>query len=169
MLGHFSHVRLCVTLQTAAHQDPLSTGFSRQEYWSGLPFPSLNILSRLVITFLPRGKHLFITWLQSPSAMILENQTKNKVWHCFHCFSIYCHEVMGPDAMIFVSWMLSFKATFLFFFFNKCIYFNQRLITLQCCIGFGIHQHESATSGNFSTLLFSLSSRVALVLLHFLP
>ena len=41
-----------------------------------------------------------------------------------------------------------------YFFLNKCIYFNQRLITLQCCIGFGIHQHESATSGNFSTLLF---------------
>ena len=36
---------------------------------------------------------------------------KNKVCHCFHCFSI-CHEVMGPDAMIFVFWMLSFKPTF---------------------------------------------------------
>ena len=37
---------------------------------------------------------------------------KNKVWHCFHCFPIYFHEVMGPDAMIFVFWMLSFKPTF---------------------------------------------------------
>ena len=36
---------------------------------------------------------------------------KNKVWHCFHCFPI-SHEVMGPDAMIFVFWMLSFKPTF---------------------------------------------------------
>ena len=35
-----SHVRLCETLWTAAHQAPLSTGFSKQEYWSGLPFPS---------------------------------------------------------------------------------------------------------------------------------
>ena len=40
MLSRFSRVRLCVTLWTAAHQAPLSTGFSRQEYWSGLPFPS---------------------------------------------------------------------------------------------------------------------------------
>ena len=40
MLSRFSHVRLCVTLWTAAHQAPLSTGFSRQEYWNGLPFPS---------------------------------------------------------------------------------------------------------------------------------
>ena len=40
MLSHFSRVRLYVTLWTAAHQVPLSTGFSRQEYWSELPFPS---------------------------------------------------------------------------------------------------------------------------------
>ena len=48
----------------------------------------LNMLSRLVITFLPRSKHLSISWLQSPSAVILE-PPKNKVWHCFHCFPIY--------------------------------------------------------------------------------
>ena len=41
LLSHFSHVRLCVTPKTAAHQTPLSLGFSRQEHWSGLPFPSL--------------------------------------------------------------------------------------------------------------------------------
>ena len=40
MLSHFSRVRLYVTLRTAAHQTPLSMGFSRQDYWSGLPFPS---------------------------------------------------------------------------------------------------------------------------------
>ena len=47
----------------------------------------LNMLSSLVITFLPRSKHLLISWLQSPSAVILE-PPKNKVWHCFHCFPI---------------------------------------------------------------------------------
>ena len=40
LLSRFSHVRLCATPQTAAHQAPLSLGFSSQEYWSGLPFPS---------------------------------------------------------------------------------------------------------------------------------
>ena len=40
LLSHFSHVRLCVTPLTAAHQAPPSLGFSRQEHWSGLPFPS---------------------------------------------------------------------------------------------------------------------------------
>ena len=38
LLNHFSHVRLCETLWTAAHQAPPSLGFSRQEHWSGLPF-----------------------------------------------------------------------------------------------------------------------------------
>ena len=46
-----------------------------------------NMLSRLVIAFLPRSKHLLISWLQSPSAVILE--PPNKVCHCFHCFPIY--------------------------------------------------------------------------------
>ena len=46
-----------------------------------------NMLSRLVITFFPRSKHLLISWLQSPSAVILEPQ--NKVHHCLHCFPIY--------------------------------------------------------------------------------
>ena len=48
----------------------------------------LNMLSRLVITFLLRSKRLLISWLQSPSAVILEPK-KTKVWLCFHCFPIY--------------------------------------------------------------------------------
>ena len=47
-----------------------------------------NMLSRLVIIFLPRSKHLLISWLQSPSAVILE-PPKNKASYCFHCFPIY--------------------------------------------------------------------------------
>ena len=48
----------------------------------------LNMLSRFIITFLPRSKRLLISWLQSPSAVILE-PSKNKVCYCFHCFPIY--------------------------------------------------------------------------------
>ena len=59
-----------------------------------------NMLSRLVIAFLPRSKHLFISLLQSPSAVILE-PPQNKVSDCFHCFPIYlpwrdvtrCHDL----------------------------------------------------------------------------
>ena len=48
-----------------------------------------NMLFRLVIALLPRCKHLFISWLQSPSAVILEPNKINKDSHCFHCFPIY--------------------------------------------------------------------------------
>ena len=56
-----------------------------------------NMLSRLVITFLPSSKHLLISWLQSPSAVILE-PPKNKVWHCFPMYLPWsdrtrCHDV----------------------------------------------------------------------------
>ena len=47
-----------------------------------------SMLPRLVITFLPRSKHLLISWLQSPSAAILE-PPQSKICHCFHCFPIY--------------------------------------------------------------------------------
>ena len=67
-----------------------------------------NMLSRLVIFFLSRRKHLLISWLQSPSAVILEPKRIRSVTVTTVSPSI-CHEVMGPDALI---WMLSFKPTF---------------------------------------------------------
>ena len=70
-----------------------------------------NMLSRLVITFLPRSKHLLISWLQSPSAMILEPQKIKSVTVSTVSPSI-CHEVVELDAMILVFWVLSFKPTF---------------------------------------------------------
>ena len=67
-----------------------------------------NMLFRLVITFLPRSKHLLISWLQSPSAVILETR---KIKPAIVSPST-CHEVMGPDAIILAFWMLGFKPTF---------------------------------------------------------
>ena len=61
----------------------------------------LNMLSRLVITYLPRSKHLLISWLQSPSAVILE-PLKIKSDTVSTVSSSISHEVMGPDAMIFI-------------------------------------------------------------------
>ena len=57
-----------------------------------------NMLSSFVITFLPRSKHLLISWLQSPSAMILETPKIKSLTVSPYIF----HEVMGPDAMIFI-------------------------------------------------------------------
>ena len=61
---------------------------TRQPFASKVMSLLFNMLSMLIITFLPRSKHLLISWLQSPSAVILE-PPKNKVWHYFHCLSIY--------------------------------------------------------------------------------
>ena len=61
-----------------------------------------NMLSRLVITFLPRSKRLLISWLQSPSAVVLE-PPKIKSFTVSTVSPSICHEVMGPDAMILVS------------------------------------------------------------------
>jgi len=70
-----------------------------------------NMLSRLVMTFLPRSKCLLISWLQSQSAVILEPK-KIKSLIVSIVFPSICHEVMRPDAMMLVFWMLSFNPTF---------------------------------------------------------
>ena len=70
-----------------------------------------NILSRLLITLLPRSKCFLISWLLSLSAVILEPPKVKSATISTVSPSI-CHEVMVPDAMILVFWMLSFKATF---------------------------------------------------------
>ena len=88
------------------------------------------MLSRLVITFLSKSKCLLISWLQSPSAVIF-GAPKNTSSHCFHCFPSICHKVMGPDAMVLVFWVLSFRQasslTLLFHFHQEAL---QLLFTL---------------------------------------
>ena len=70
-----------------------------------------NRLSRLVITFLPKSKHILISWQQSPSAVILESKKIKSVTVSIVSPSI-CHEMMGLNAMIFIFWTLSFKPAF---------------------------------------------------------
>ena len=76
-----------------------------------------NMLSRLVITFLPRSKHLLISCLQSPSEVILEPRKINSAT----VSPSICHEVMGPDALILVFWMLSFKPPFSLVFHQEAL------------------------------------------------
>ena len=91
---------------------PLSSKvLTRQTFVGKVTSLLFNMLYRLVIAFLPRSKHLLISWLQSPSAVILEPR-KIK----FNTVSIIspsiCHEMMGLDAMIFIFSMLSFNPAF---------------------------------------------------------
>ena len=83
-----------------------------------------NMLPRLVIAFLPMSKHLLISWLQSPSAVIWEPKNRESVTVSIVSPSI-CHEVMGPDAMILVFQKLSFKPGFSLFSFT----FIKRLLS----------------------------------------
>ena len=83
-----------------------------------------NMLSRLVITLLPRSKHFLISWLQSPSAVILE-PPKIKSATVSTVSPSICHEVIGLDAMILVFWMLSYKPTFSL----SCFTFIKRLFS----------------------------------------
>ena len=70
-----------------------------------------NMLSRFAIAFLPRSKHLLISWLHSPSAVIFGAQ-ENKICHCFHCFSIYLPWSDGTGCHDISFWIFNFKPAF---------------------------------------------------------
>ena len=74
---------------------------TRQTYVGKVMSLIFNMLSRFVIAFLPRNKRLLISWLQSPSAVILEPKKRKPVTVSIVSPSI-CHKVMGPDPMIFI-------------------------------------------------------------------
>ena len=87
------------------------------------------MLSTFVIVFLPWSKCLLISRLQSPSTVILESKKIKSVTVSIVSPSI-CHEAMGPDVMVFVFWMLSFKPAFSFSsftFINR--FFNSPLLS----------------------------------------
>ena len=113
-----------------------------------------NMLSRLIITFLPRSKHLLISWLQSPSAVILEPRKIKSATVSTVSPSI-CHEVMGPDAMILVFWMLSFKPTF----YSPLSLSSKRLFSSSSLSAIRV------VSSAYLRLLFSRQSWFQLVLL----
>ena len=84
------------------HKTPGKTiALTRQTFAGKVISQLYNMLSRFVIAFLPRSKHLLISWLQSPSAVILEPKERKSVIVSIVSPSI-CHEAMGPDAMILV-------------------------------------------------------------------
>ena len=99
------------SLDYTVHDYGKTRALTRWTFVSKLISLVFNMLSRLVIAFLPRSKRLLISWLQSPSAVILESRKIKSVTVSI-VSPFICHEVMGLDAMIFVFWMLSFKPAF---------------------------------------------------------
>ena len=101
---------------------------TKQTFFSKVMSLLFNMLSRFVIVFLPRSKHLLISWLQSSSAVILEPKKIKSVTVSTFSPSI-CHEVMGLDAKIYVFWMLSFKPLSPFTFIMRLFSFSSLCAT----------------------------------------
>ena len=97
--------------------------------------PLFNMLSRCVIVFLPRSKHLLILWLKSPFAVILEPKKINSVTVSIVSPSSF-HVVMGPDAMISFFWMFS-------------------ILSVLICVSMGLQsaRHDSVTEHNRSVVV----------------
>ena len=109
ILSHstFFMVQLSHLYMTTGKTIPLA----RQNFVGKVMSLFFNMLSRLVIAFLPRSMCLLISWLLSPSAVIWEPKKMKSLTVSIVSPSI-CYEVMGLDAMILVFWMLSFKPAF---------------------------------------------------------
>ena len=118
-----------------------------------------NMLSRLVIAFLPRRKCLLISWLQSPSALILEPKKIKSVTVSPSIF----YEVMGPDAMILVFWMLSFKPTFSLssFTFIKRLFSSSSLSAIRVVSVICISEVTDISPGNLDSSLCFLQLSVS--------
>ena len=101
-----------------------SRALTRQTFASKVTALLFNMFSRFVIAFLPRSKCLLISWLQSPSTVILEPKKIKSVTVSIVSPSIW-HELMGLDATILVFWKLSFKPTFSLSYFT----FTNRLFS----------------------------------------
>ena len=132
LLQHHSSkasILLCSALFTVQLSHPyMTTGktiaLTRWTFVGKVMSLHFNMLSRLVIAFLPRSKCLLISRLLSPSAVILEPPKIKSLTVSIVSPSI-CHEVMESDAMILASWILSFKPTFSLFSFT----FIKRLLS----------------------------------------
>ena len=109
-VGHDWVTELNWTL-TSIHDHYKNHSFDLTDFCRKAMSLLFNMLSRLVITYLPRSKHLLISWLQSPSEVILGPSKITSATVSLISPSI-CHEVMAPGAIILVFWMLSFQPAF---------------------------------------------------------
>ena len=121
---------LCIPTLTFIHDYWKNHSFDYMNLFRQSMSLLFNMLSRLVTAFLPRSKHLLISWLQSPSAVILESQKTKSLTVSIISPSI-CHKVMGPEAMILIFLMLSFKPFSLYSFTFIKRLFNSSLSAIR--------------------------------------
>ena len=128
---------LCVQLSDSYITTGKTVALTIQTFVSKMMSLLFNMLSRFVIAFLPRSKYLLISWLPSPSTVILEPKKIKSVTASAFSPSIW-HKVMGLDAMILVFWMLSFKPAFSLYSFTfiKRLFISSSLsaILISACV-----------------------------------
>ena len=131
---------------TSIHDYWKTIALTRRTFVSKVLSLFFKKLSRFVITFLSRSKPLLISWLQSLSMVILEPKKIKFLTVSTVCPSI-CHEVMGPDIVIFVFWILSFKPGFSLssFTFIKRLYSSSYFLLLGWKVKSLSHFRLSAT------------------------
>ena len=141
-----------------------TVALTRQTFVSKVISLLFNMLSRFVIAFLPRSKHLLISWLQLPSAVILEPRKIKSLTVSIVSPSI-CHKVMGSDVMSLVFWMLSFKPTFSLssFSFIKVLFSSSSLSAIRVVSSAG-YWYFSWQS--WFLLVLPLAQRVSWCTLH---
>ena len=109
ILFYFWTLQYCIGF--AIYWNESAIALMRRNFVGKLMSLLFNMLSMLVIVFLPRSKCLLISWLQFPCSVILDPKKIQPVTVSIVSPSL-CHEVMGPDSMILVLWILNFKPTF---------------------------------------------------------
>ena len=114
-----------------------------------------NMPSRLVIAFLPKSKHLLISWLQSPSAVILEPKKIKSVSVSIVSSSI-CHEVLGPSAMIPI-WPMGITLLKVKLLSRVRLFATPWTIAYQACLSMGFSRQEYWSGLPFPTPLAYLS------------
>ena len=129
---------------------------TRQTFVGKLMSLLFNMLCRFAIDFLPRTKPLLISWLQSPYAVILEPEKIKSLTISLVSPSI-CHEVMGPDAMIFIFWMLSVKPAFSlsFFTFIKRLFSSSSIsaiVKLEFKLEFKLEERENRSNHSMGSI-----------------
>ena len=111
MLSRFSCVQLCVTPQTAAHQGPLSTGISRQGHWSGLPFPSPNVLYEVARKKKKKGKKKYCFFVYMEKQMNRQEKYSEKKFEYRLVLSLTLYLTQDHHKPTSFSLFLNFEAS----------------------------------------------------------
>ena len=136
LLSRFSRVQLCATPKTAAHQAPLSLGFSRQEYWSGLPFPSPKYSIVVPVwkkCFRSLDFYISLLWGRNSMFLCLSSLVCNmevQIWLFYNLINDKFLEIMGLFTKNICVRYSDFVVEFCYYYFSVCLHFTSSYVML---------------------------------------